>query len=160
MQAGEDMQKKQFQGNARTSIATRRWRYCVARERSAVGRFAERMQRDLEDAGISAKSRQTLGVVIDELLANVIMHARDARGPVHLRIRYAQGVLVARMRHFAAAFDSTLTNDEGVAQSLAHATIGGAGLRIVRAMTRDFRYRHHRGQNHLRLEMLTASEGS
>lgn len=135
----------------------RRWRYRIARERAAVGRFADRMQRELTAAGVSETGCQCLGVVLDELLANVIMHARDARGPVHLRLRYARGVLVARLRHFAAPFDPTTENDFSAPRSLAEATIGGAGLRMVRAMTSVFRYRHHRGENHLRLEILAES---
>ncbi len=135
----------------------RRWRYCIARRRSAVGCFADRLQTDLGAAGVAESVGLALGVVLDELLANVIMHARDARGPVHLRLRHCKGVLVARLRHAAAPFDPTRADAPDAPASLVEAQVGGVGLALVRAMTSEFLYRHRRGENHIRLTMVTDS---
>ena len=87
----------------------RRWRYVVPRERSAVGTFADAMEKDLSEAGVAESVRQSLATVLDELLANVIMHAQGANGPIHVRMRVTHEELVARLRYCAHAFDPTST---------------------------------------------------
>ena len=88
-------------------VAASRWRYRVGRERGAIGRFADALEQDLIAAGIAESVRQTLATVLDELLANVIMHAQSARGPVHVHLRRRKDELIVRLRYCAAAFDPT-----------------------------------------------------
>ena len=131
----------------------RRWRYRVARERAAIGRFADVLDADLAAAGIASAVRLNLATVLDELLANVVMHARDVRGPVHVRLRAHAGELVARLRYFGTAFDPTAHPAPVHAASIAEARTGGVGIAMVRAMTREFGWRHARGENHLRVRL-------
>ena len=130
-------------------VAARRWRYCVARERAAIGRFADALENDLAIAGVIPAARLSLATVLDELLANVVMHAQTVRGPVHVRLRRRNGELVARLRYFATAFDPTAHPPPQQPATIGEARTGGVGIAMVRAMTREFAWWHARGENHL-----------
>ncbi len=135
------------------SVGARRWRYRVARERAAIGRFADALEADLAAAGVPVPTRLSLATVLDELLANVVMHACNVRGPVHVRLRSHAGELVARLRYTGCAFDPTAHPAPHAAATIAEARTGGVGIAMVRAMTREFGWRHARGENHLRVRL-------
>lgn len=141
----------------RPLAAANRWRYRVARERAAIGVFADAMEADLCAAGIAESVRQSLATVLDELLANVVMHAQAARGPVHVHMRRRNDELIVRLRYCASAFDPTAIAAAQLPVSLATATPGGVGIAMVRAMTREFAYRFRRGENHLRVRVALAN---
>lgn len=132
---------------------TRRWRYRVARTRRAIGRFADLLDSDLASTGVPTDVRGTLATVLDELLANVLMHADSARGPVHVHLRKCGGELTARLRYLASPFDPTSLAAPQVAASIAQARVGGAGIAMVRALTREFAWCHRRGENRLRVRV-------
>ena len=132
---------------------TQRWRYRVATERTAIGRFADRMDQDLLAAGIADSVRQSLATVLDELLANVVMHAQAVRGPVHVRLHCRDNEVIARLRYCAAAFDPTAIAVAHLPSTIASANIGGVGIAMVRAMTREFTHQYRRGENHLRVRL-------
>jgi anti-sigma regulatory factor (Ser/Thr protein kinase) len=131
----------------------RRWRYRVSRTATAIGRFADALRSDLSLAGVIEPVILSLSVVLDELLANVVRHAPEARGPVHIRLQLRQGVLVVRLRHAADSFDPTEMPTPDPAQSLAEARCGGVGIALVRAMTDEFTHDYRRGENHIRIRM-------
>ena len=133
--------------------ATTRWRYRVGRERAAIGQFADAIERDLASAGIAEPVRQSLATVLDELLANVVMHAQAARGPVHVHLRRRKDELIVRLRYCAAAFDPTAIAAAQLPATLEAARPGGVGIAMVRAMTREFAHRYRRGENHLRVRV-------
>lgn len=135
------------------SGVTRRWRYRVARDRAAIGRMADRIESDLAAAGVAEAARFSLATVLDELLANVLMHATSVRGPVHVRLRACGGDLVARLRYVATAFDPTTREAPPPPASIAEARTGGVGIAMVRALTSEFSWRHARGINHLRVRV-------
>ena len=135
------------------SATTQRWRYRVATERAAIGRFADHMEQDLRAAGIAESVRQSLATVLDELLANVVMHAQAARGPVHVRLHCSDSEVIARLRYCAAAFDPTAIAVAHLPSTIASANIGGVGIAMVRAMTREFVHQYRRGENHLRVRL-------
>lgn len=132
---------------------TRRWRYRVARVRGAVGRFADRLDIDLAAAGIADETRHALATVLDELLANVIMHADHARGCVHVIVRRHGDTITARLRYRASAFDPTAQADPDQPASLAEASIGGVGIAMVRALTQRFEWRHASCENRVRVDV-------
>lgn len=135
------------------SAAANRWRYRVGRERGAIGRFADALESDLVAAGIAENVRQSLATVLDELLANVVMHAQAVRGPVHVHVRRRRDELIVRLRYVAAAFDPTAIAAAQLPATLAQANPGGVGIAMVRAMTREFVYGFRRGENHLRVRV-------
>lgn len=133
---------------------SRRWRYRVARQRRAIGRFADALERDLQAAEVEPSVRQALAVALDELLANVVMHAVAARGPVHVRLRRDEDGLSARLRYAAAPFDPTAQDAPTGPETLAEARIGGLGIAIVRSLCAEFLHEYRRGENRLRLRLL------
>jgi anti-sigma regulatory factor (Ser/Thr protein kinase) len=133
--------------------ASRRWRYRVGRERRAIGQFADTLDRDLVAAGIAEPVRQALATVLDELLANVVMHAREVRGPVHVHVHRRNDELIVRLRYRATAFDPTAIAAAQMPANLEAAKPGGVGIAMVRAMTREFTHRYRRGDNHLRVRV-------
>ncbi|MEZ5461462.1 ATP-binding protein [Dokdonella sp.] len=141
----------------RPLAAATRWRYRVARERAAIGQFADALEVDLAAADIAESVRQSLATVLDELLANVVMHAQAARGPVHVHVRRRNDELIVRLRYCASAFDPTAIAAAQLPASIAAATPGGVGIAMVRAMTREFAYRYRRGENHLRVRVALAT---
>src|SRR5690606_29399077 len=122
--------------HCRGDAAAKRWRYRVRAQRAAIGIFADRMEDDLSAAGVPENVRQSLATVLDELLANVVMHAEGVRGPVHVHLRCCDDELVARLRYCAAAFDPTEVAVAELPTTIAAANIGGVGIAMVRAMTR------------------------
>lgn len=132
---------------------TRRWCYCIARERAAIGRFAVALDAVLDAGGVAEAPRRQLATVLDELLANVVMHARDGRGHMHLRLQVRDGCLIARLRYRAAPFDPTMHVSASAPTALADAAIGGAGIALVRALTQRFTYRYRRGENRVCVEV-------
>ncbi|MEO8012127.1 MAG: ATP-binding protein, partial [Dokdonella sp.] len=139
----------------RHDLRTRRWCYRIARVRSAIGEFADALDADLCAAGVAAAPRRQLATVLDELLANVVMHARQGRGNVHVRLQYRDGRIVARLRYRTAPFDPTAHVSARSPAALADAAIGGAGIALVRALTQRFTYRYQRGENRVRVEVAT-----
>ncbi len=135
------------------TLLTHRWRYRVAAERAAIGHFADQMDQDLLAADISESVRQSLATVLDELLANVVMHAQAVRGPVHVRLHCSDNELIARLRYCAEAFDPTAIAVAHLPTTIASANIGGVGIAMVRAMTREFTHQYRRGENHLRVRL-------
>ena len=133
--------------------ATRRWRYRVMRDRAAIGRVADRIDADLATVGIVESVRFNLATVLDELLANVLMHAQAARGPVHVHLRARAGGVVARLRYAATAFDPTAREAAPLPTSIADARTGGVGIAMVRALTREFSWNHARGINRVRVRV-------
>lgn len=147
MSEGGDQQCKE-------DSAAKRWRYRVPVERAAIGAFADHMERDLAAAGISESVRQALATVLDELLANVVMHAEAVRGPVHVRLRCGNAELIARLRYCANAFDPTAIAAAHLPTTIASANIGGVGIAMVRAITHEFVHQYRRGENHLRVRLM------
>lgn len=142
---------------SRPLAAATRWRYRVARERAAIGQFADALETDLAAVGVADSVRQSLATVLDELLANVVMHAQSARGPVHVHVRRRRDELIVRLRYCASAFDPTAIAAAQLPESIAAATPGGVGIAMVRAMTREFVYSYRRGENHLRVRVALTS---
>ena len=143
----------QVNQRVKPNSSVRRWRYRVAAERAAIGRFSDRMDQDLDAAGINENVRQSLATVLDELLANVVMHAQAVRGPVHVRLCCKGNELIARLRYSAIAFDPTAIAEAHLPTTVAAANIGGVGITMVRAMTREFTHKYRRGKNYLRVRL-------
>ena len=62
------------------------WRTRVERERAAIGRFNDEVQRKL-DGKVPAHIVHDMLVAFDELLTNVVMHAEQAAGPIDVELK-------------------------------------------------------------------------
>lgn len=125
------------------------WQFQVARERAAIGRLADDLEHCLAAVEIEASRRQALATVLDELLANVLMHATGAEGDIAVRVLAGAQELIAHIRYSADAFDPTRLRAAEHPTSVAAAGIGGVGIAMVKAMTTGFSHSYRNGKNHL-----------
>lgn len=111
------------------------------------------IEQALERCGVPASTRETIELVLAEVINNVVEHAYAERpGPVELRLRATAG-----------AIDCVII-DEGtgmpggklpggtrpsVGGALADLPEGGFGWSLIRDLTGDLSYRRTGGKNHL-----------
>ena len=126
------------------------WQLRVERERSAVGRLNDRLEQALRPS-VPEPALRALQVALDELLTNVIMHARQASGPIELRLARSARALDAEISYLAAEFDPTLVKERVRATTVEDSEIGGLGVPLVRALMDEFRHEYVDGRNVLHL---------
>jgi anti-sigma regulatory factor (Ser/Thr protein kinase) len=127
------------------------WQLRVERERGAIGRLNDRLDESLRPS-VPEPALRALQVALDELLTNVVMHARQASGPIELRVARSARSLDAQISYTAAEFDPTRVKEHVHATSVEDSEIGGLGVSLVRALMDEFRYEYADGRNvvHLR----------
>ena len=133
-------------GQRQTSAESRVWSARVDRDRAAIGRFQDALERKL-GADIPQSALRALQIALDELLTNVIMHAERATGPIEVAISLHAAALETRLSYLADAFDPTTWESPPLDTSVATARIGGCGIQLVRALMDDFAYRYEDGWN-------------
>ena len=121
-------------------------RFCVERERRAIGRFNETLACDLRSA-LPADALRALQVALDELLTNVVMHAKQASGSIDVEVLRTDDAVAATIRYAAGEFDPTTWHPETETATIAASRVGGHGIRLVRSLMDEFRYRHEAGVN-------------
>ena len=135
------------QGGQRNRAGTAiTFRFRVERDRSAIGRFNDALERELRDA-IPQIALRALQVALDELLTNVVMHARQAAGAIDVAVSRSPEALDTQISYLADGFDPTGWQPVGLDAGVASARIGGRGILLVRALMDDFRYRYDAGCN-------------
>ena len=139
--------RKPQQGAASTGVV---WQLRVERERSAVGRLNDRLEQTLRPS-VPEPALRALQVALDELLTNVIMHARQASGPIELRVARSARALDAQISYLADEFDPTRVKEHVHATSIEDSEIGGVGVSLVRALMDEFRHEYVDGRNVLHL---------
>jgi serine/threonine-protein kinase RsbW len=126
------------------------WQLRVERERGAVGKLNDRIEVTLRPS-VPEPVVRALQVALDELLTNVIMHARQASGPIELRLARSARSLDAQISYLADEFDPTVLRDPKRAASIEDSKIGGLGVPLVRALMDEFRHEYVDGRNVLHL---------
>ena len=139
--------RKPQNGTASTGVV---WQLRVERERGAVGKLNDRLEVTLRPSVPEAAVR-ALQVALDELLTNVIMHARQASGPIELRLARSARSLDVEISYLADEFDPTRIKDPPRATTIEDSKIGGLGVPLVRALMDEFSYEHADGLNIVRL---------
>jgi len=99
------------------------FRFRVERDRSAIGRFNDSLERELRDA-IPQIALRALQVALDELLTNVVMHARQAAGPIEVAVSRSPETLDTQISYLADGFDPTAWQPVGLDVNIFDA-IGG-----------------------------------
>jgi anti-sigma regulatory factor (Ser/Thr protein kinase) len=86
-----------------------------------------------------------------ELAANLMEHGSDRAAAALLNVRLcreADGVRL-ELTDDGLAFDPTLVRPDPAPASLETAVVGGRGLRAVRGLAKELRYRRENGCNHV-----------
>lgn len=114
----------------------------VPLEPAALEQAQEELAAFLEQAGMPAPVRYRVRLVVEELVANLMMHGRFAGPPPPVRVeaRCAPDEVRLAIEDAAEPFDPRLTPDPDAAPRLEDETLGGLGLPLVRRMSRILGY--------------------
>jgi len=126
------------------------WHARVERERGAIGRFNDAVERKLAGQ-VPIKVVHDLQVAFDELLTNVVMHAQQAAGSIEVELQHDRGKVTATIRYLADEFDPTIWREESLSMTVATSRIGGLGIALVRRLLDEFGYEYVDGHNVLKL---------
>jgi anti-sigma regulatory factor (Ser/Thr protein kinase) len=109
---------------------------------AALAAAQDRLAESLDLAGLPAPVRYRVRLVVEELVANLLMHGRFAGppAPVRLALRLRADALLLDLDDAAAPFDPRTTPDPGL-PDLADDRLGGLGLPLVRKMAEIRAYR-------------------
>ena len=122
------------------------WNFRVERQRDAVGRLNDALERELPPA-VPETVLRALQVALDEILTNVIMHAEQAAGPIEIEISRTARHLEIKIGYIADAFDPTSWQVGSSGETIAKAQVGGLGLQLVRSLMDEFRHDYADGRN-------------
>ena len=103
----------------------------------------------LESIGASETTANDLYLVLEELVSNIVRHGYpDGRaGTIHVVLEAAADRIVMSFQDDGAPFDPSAADVKPLPTTIAELPTGGYGLRLVRALTRDVRYRRLAGHN-------------
>lgn len=133
-------------------------RILLAEGDDGLGRMSARLDVFAERRQLPPGVRRDLHLVIDEIVNNIVRHARPRHPRVTVGLEIDEGMLVIRIVDDGDAFDPTTKADPDTTLGLDDRPVGGLGLFLVRQLMTDVRYRRLRGKNHLTLRRsLSAS---
>ena len=114
----------------------------LARVSAQLDTFAERRQ-------LSPDVRRDLHLVIDEIVNNIVRHARPRHPQVTIQLGIDAQALEILVVDDGEAFDPTSKADPDTTLGLDDRPVGGLGLYLVRQLMTEVRYRRLRGRNRL-----------
>ncbi len=108
----------------------------VPLDTAAVEAAQDEIAEFLEAAGVAAAVRYRLRLIVEELLANLIMHGRfeGEPPPARLEVALAPDALLLTIEDAAAPYDPRLAPEPAGPPRLEDDTVGGLGLSLVRRM--------------------------
>jgi serine/threonine-protein kinase RsbW len=121
----------------------------------------ERMHAALEafaDAhAVPAGDHWALRLVLEELVANVVMHAYPAGndGVIHVDVTLSDGVLTATVEDGGPPFDPLARPPADTSAALEERPVGGMGIHLVRTLTDEAAYERRGGRNRVRVTRRT-----
>jgi serine/threonine-protein kinase RsbW len=135
----------------------------IGRDIAEVGRVLDAIESFGAENRLSPAAIARLGLVVDELLTNVIGYAfaglaSDETPLIRLRIALSDGLISLRLTDNGKPFDPTTAPLPEIAGTLDEARIGGLGLRFVRNYADRLDYLREGSFNRLDLTM-TAGRG-
>ena len=114
----------------------------------AVTALVDGLEAFSDRAGLTPRATGRLVVVVEELAANIAMHAAGATFVRVVARREADAVHLS-LEDDGPAFDPLSAPPPGLDAALEEREAGGLGVHLVRTMTRDMTYRRDGGLNRL-----------
>ena len=105
----------------------------------------------LEELGVPAHAMRAVLVALDEAASNIVNYAGATRFGLALSVS-TQGIKLS-LSDNGRPFDPTLCPEPDVSQQLAVRPIGGLGIHIIRALSRDLSYCRIAGKNRFRIQL-------
>ena len=105
--------------------------------------------------GIPADQSLRFGLVLDELITNIISHGLEGRGDgkISLAIEHREGVLHAELADNGPPFDPLAAETVAPEGDIETREVGGLGLTLVKTFMDRLDYRRADGFNRLTMEM-------
>jgi serine/threonine-protein kinase RsbW len=119
-------------------------------ETEAVPRILDAIEAWCEVEDLPPAIAHRLGVVVEELAANVAMHGTggpDGATFVGVHVRRDAGEVVATVEDDGRAFDPLAQAAPDTSAALEKREVGGLGVHFARVMTRELRYTRDGGRN-------------
>lgn len=116
----------------------------VLQSRSAdVATLADNVLDWAATCGLTERTRHQLGILLDELIANIVRHAYSGRenGRIEVEIRLEEAMLCVTLRDFGPPFDPTQLVPTNTTQDIDERSFGGLGIHFVQRMADRFSYR-------------------
>jgi anti-sigma regulatory factor (Ser/Thr protein kinase) len=127
-------------------MATRRF----PRRLDALDAIAAFVEEFLGREGLAPDHGFDLNLVIEELFANQVRHARGGRDEIELALSYVGGRLTVRLTDFdVEPFDPTSAPEVDTSAPIETRRVGGLGIHLVRRIAEDLRYDHRGGDSTL-----------
>lgn len=126
-------------------------RLTLANELAELRRMSEWLVRAARDCGLPPARIADLDVCANEAVANIISYAYDDPGQhaIHLRLARGGDAVTLVIEDDGRPFDPLSAALAPAPASLAEASIGGLGLRLIRGMMDHCEYRRQGGSNFL-----------
>ncbi|UPY37379.1 ATP-binding protein [Sediminicoccus sp. KRV36] len=116
-------------------------------------RLAEWAERQARDLALDARSLYAIQLCLEEVVANLVMHAQPAtEAGTTITVRIEGAPLRVTVEDDAIAFDPTRLAPAEAPAALEHASIGGLGLGLVRGFSSRCDYASGAGRNRLVME--------
>ncbi len=105
-----------------------------------------------EALGLTGRQRYAIELCLEEVVANLVMHGRPSGcSPIAITIRLETAPLRLTVEDDAIPFDATAPLALAQPQTLAEASPGGLGLRLVQGFSAWRDYAREEGRNRLTL---------
>jgi anti-sigma regulatory factor (Ser/Thr protein kinase) len=116
---------------------------------SEVARVAAAFDAFATEHGVPAEVRRSLQVVLDDLLANVVLHglAGRAGGQAEVEVALAGEALTVRIADNGPPFDPFARAAPDTTLSIEDRQIGGLGIHLVRQMMDEVSYERRGDRN-------------
>jgi serine/threonine-protein kinase RsbW len=108
-----------------------------------VTALADSVQEWAKSCGLPDRSCHYLGLLLDELIANIVHHAYQGRddGRIQIRIRIDGTQVCVTLRDTGPPFDPTRWAPADTTQAMDEREFGGLGIHFVRRIAEHFSYR-------------------
>jgi anti-sigma regulatory factor (Ser/Thr protein kinase) len=116
-----------------------------------IERLAEEVTRFANQHGVPPETVGDLNLALEEVVANVIMHAYPQGGAHEIRVDVTaeKDGVVAEVVDDGVHFDPLQRPEPNVALPLAQRPVGGLGIFLVRRVMDELRYSREAGRNRL-----------
>lgn len=113
-------------------------------EISALG---VRVEDFLQSAGVDARARYHVAMLLEELLSNLGTHGGAPDTPASVRVAVEPAHVRVELRDYGAAFDPRSAPEPDLSTSIEDRQIGGLGLVLLRKFASEIGYERSGAQN-------------